>query len=381
MGAILISGISMSFFIVLLLLTKKDKSLTDRILAVWVGVIGIHLLGYYLNQMGYWETCPHLIGITAPFPLLHGPLLFLYTLYSLRSDTKIRKIDYLHFLPALLAYLYMSRFFFFYTAEEKILVDQGRIPDFQVFEGLLLLASLGSGLAYSFLSYRLTWKHKRKIDNNFSFDEGINLRWLRWCILGIGGMFVTAAIVVGMREGFGIVFPFNGDYLFYSFIIALIFYIGFFGIKHRNIFTNNPQIVGPHPGQAAPAEKYRNSGLREEEARAIHRQLLELMEKEKPYLDPRLTLAALAGSLGVSTNQLSQVINQEEAVHFHDFINRYRVEEFIRRASRNKHFSLLALALDAGFNSKSSFNSIFKKFKGLTPSRYLTEGVRDQRKG
>jgi len=74
----------------------------------------------------------------------------------------------------------------------------------------------------------------------------------------------------------------------------------------------------------------------------------------------------------ISPNQLSQIINQEAKVNFHDFVNNYRVEEFINRATTNKKYSLLALALDSGFNSKSSFNTIFKKQKGVTPSQYLS---------
>jgi hypothetical protein len=97
MNVILISGIFLSFFIVLLLFTKKQEDLTERILAAWLVIIAIHLLGFYLYHQGYWEVYPHLIGVTATFPLLHGPMLFLYTLYSLRYDRKIRSVDYLHF--------------------------------------------------------------------------------------------------------------------------------------------------------------------------------------------------------------------------------------------------------------------------------------------
>lgn len=88
MEVIFISGIFMSCFIVVLLLTKKDKALPDKILALLIAFIGIHLLGYYFKQTGYWEKYPHLIGLTAPVPLFHGPLLYLYCLYALRGAKK-----------------------------------------------------------------------------------------------------------------------------------------------------------------------------------------------------------------------------------------------------------------------------------------------------
>jgi AraC-like DNA-binding protein len=131
--------------------------------------------------------------------------------------------------------------------------------------------------------------------------------------------------------------------------------------------------------KAAPylQEKYKKSGLREEALQFGHNKLLNFMTAEKSYLDPRLTLSGLANKLEMSPNQLSQIINQQEAVNFHDFVNRFRIDEFIERASKNESFSLLAHALDSGFNSKSSFNSIFKKHKGMTPSQFLKSGERD----
>ncbi|WP_339736536.1 helix-turn-helix domain-containing protein [uncultured Sunxiuqinia sp.] len=371
MDAIFTSGIFMSFFIVFLLFTKKNKALTDRILAAWVAIMGIHLLGYYLYHLGFWELYPHLIGVTAPFPLLHGPMLYLYTLYSLRNDSKIRRIDYLHFAPVAIAYLYMAKFFFFYTIEQKRMVDRGEIDDFGLFSSILLIGFVVSGLSYSILAYRLTWKHKRQIDDNFSYDEGINLDWLRYCIWAIGIIFLTVTIILVTRELFEVPYSFNADYIFYTLIIVFIFYIGYFGIRHQDMFTHNVKDLKSSP--PLPDEKYKKSGLNEALLEEGHQKLLDFMHAEKPFLDPKLTLSGLASALNMSPNQLSQIINQQEQMNFHDFVNRYRVDEFIHRASQNNRFSILAHALDSGFNSKSSFNSIFKKHKDRTPSQYIAQ--------
>ena len=138
MNVIFTIGIFISLFQFVLLLNKKNKSLPDKVLASLMLIIGIHLSSYYLYHLGYWDTYPHLIGITAPLPLFYGPILYLYILYSLRSENHIRKRDHLHFLPAVLSYLYMFQFYFFYSAEEKRLVDLGQIDDFDVFSNLLL---------------------------------------------------------------------------------------------------------------------------------------------------------------------------------------------------------------------------------------------------
>jgi AraC-like DNA-binding protein len=377
MEVIFISGIFMSFFIALLLLTKKSKALPDKILAVWITFIGIHLLGFYFNQLGYWEEYPNLIGVTAPIPLFHGPLLYLYCLYALRGEQRVRRIDYLHFVPGVLAYLYMFNFFFFYSTAEKIMVDKGEVNDFNIFSIILLIAILFSGFAYVVFSYRLTIQYRNKIKDSFSFSEGISLKWLRYCIVCIGLLFILAIIVFFMRDGLNISFPFNPEYIFYFVLIIFIFYLGYFGIKHENIFVSKPLPESSTTAQKPAPEKYKNSGMKAELVEELYEKLLKFMEEKKPYLNPKLSLSELAHELDVSSNQLSQIINAQAKVNFHDFINTYRVDEFIQNAESNTRFSLLALALDAGFNSKSSFNYIFKKQKGVSPSQYLS-GIKKQ---
>ncbi|MCB2196420.1 MAG: helix-turn-helix domain-containing protein [Bacteroidetes bacterium] len=373
MDIIFISGIFMSFFIVLLLLTKRKKTLPDKILAVWITFIGIHLLGFYYNQAGYWERYPHLIGITAPIPLFHGPLLYLYCLYTLKGAKKLKPVSLVHFIPGVGVYLYMTSFFFFYTAKEKLMVDSGELKDFETFSLLLLIAIFVSGLSYSIFAFRLTIQHKHKIENQFSYHEGISLKWLRYCIISMGLVFLFAVFVFIVRDAMNVSFPFNPEYLFYTIMIALIFYIGYFGIKQENIFISNPAITNDESEKKSSTEKYKHSGMKEEVAIQLYEKLLQFMDQEKPFLNPKLNLAELAAKLEITTNQLSQIINQQAGVNFHDFVNKYRIEEFLQRAKTNRTFSLLALALDSGFNSKSSFNYIFKKQKGVSPSQYIAK--------
>ena len=375
MEVVFISGIFMSFFIVLLLLTKKNKTLPDKILTIWMAVIGLHLLGFYYSQAGYWGKYPHLIGTTAPIPLFHGPLLYLYSLYALRSKNRFHFPDLLHFVPGIAAYFYMSRFFFFYSPEKKILIDKGEINDFSTFSYVLLVSILLSGIIYSILSYRLTIRYKKTIKERFSYSEGISLQWLRYCIVSMALIFLSAIIVFGLRDGLSVAFPFNPEYIFYIILILLIFYIGYFGIKHENIFIDSTVVENR---KKATEEKYKNSGVKDEEAAKIYEKLLQFMQEEKPFLKPKLSLSELAENLDLSTNQLSQIINQQAGENFYDFVNKYRVEEFLQKAEKNRNLSLLALALDAGFNSKSSFNYIFKRQKGLSPSQYLAEIAKKQ---
>jgi len=151
-------------------------------------------------------------------------------------------------------------------------------------------------------------------------------------------------------------------------VILLILSLGYFGVRHQGIFTERLQVIHEKQG-----EKYQKSTLSESKAKAINSLLLKVMQEEKPYLNPKLTLSELAKMVNATPNNLSQVINQFQEVNFFDFINRYRIEEFKKLAIEKPHFNILALAYEAGFNSKSSFNNLFKKFTNQTPSQYIKE--------
>lgn len=251
------------------------KSLPDKLLAFGICTIGLHLLSYYLYSLGWWNKYPHLIGVTVPFPLLYGPILFLYTKYSLKINSTLTRKDYLHFAPAALSFLYMARFFFFYSGKEKLLVISGAVDDFSLFTSVLLIAYAISGLTYTILAYLKTEVHKPVVENNFSYENEISLDWLRYSIVWNASIFLVVACVLALREGLGFEFPFNADFIFYTLIVIHICWIGSFGIQHENIFSNlrapdqQDLIAAPRSGE------YKNSGLKHDAAAAIHKQLLQ----------------------------------------------------------------------------------------------------------
>src|SRR6056297_2537247 len=183
----------------------------------------------------------------------------------------------------------MSNFFFFYTPEEKRLLDNGEMKEYMLFSIVLLIAILISGITYAILSYRLTLKHKQKIEDNFSYREGINIKWLRNCILSIGLVFLSATIIALVRDAFGFHFSFNADYIIYIILIALVFYIGYFGIKQENIFTSQELSENLITEERERSEKYKNSGLKSDLVEELYGNLLKIMDEEKPYLDPKLS--------------------------------------------------------------------------------------------
>jgi AraC-like DNA-binding protein len=120
-------------------------------------------------------------------------------------------------------------------------------------------------------------------------------------------------------------------------------------------------------------EKLTSNILNNQLIETLKKELLTYFEEEEPYLNPQLSLKFVADVLGLNTNKMSYLINQAFDTNFNDFINQYRLNHFktIAIDPKNSHLTILGLAYDSGFNSKSVFNTYFKKIEGLTPRAWL----------
>lgn len=370
-----LSGIIITCFLCILLFTKKEKSKADILLSIWLLVTGIHLTLYYIFITGRYIHSPVLLGIEMPLPLAQGPFLLLYT--AALTNFRIKPIySLLHFLPIAIIYLFMIPFFGLPNAE-KIMVYQNKGAGYESITFTVMLLIMFSGIIYVILSLLLLRRHKKMISQQFSYSEKISLNWLRFLIFG------TAAIWICVI--------FGNDFLIYTFAVFYVILIGYFGIRQEGIFTaRNLYHQESHPVDIPSAaenmlqefisdrtipekSKYQKSGLSNPAALEIHKQLTALMQQEKLFKSPELTLPELAERLHTHPNNLSQVINTFEEKNFYDYINLQRVEEFKRLIidDENKQYTMLSIAFECGFNSKTSFNRNFKKVTGLAPSEFL----------
>ncbi len=177
-------------------------------------------------------------------------------------------------------------------------------------------------------------------------------------------IFSTVHHVFGL---FSWVFCTHGLSLSLSVFIILI---GYFGLKQKEIFIQYHDINIEFLTESKT--KYASVALKEADVKKYVNQIRNFMSDEKPYLDANLSLPDLARKLNIPSHHLSRVINEQFNVNFFDFINQYRVNE-VKSMIANPEFenlSLLGIAYDSGFNTKSAFNRVFKKLTGLTPSEY-----------
>lgn len=376
-----LSGIILSFFLAFVLFTKSNKTTADIILMVWLTVTGLHLFTFYLYFTEQYLDYPFLAVLGFPLPLAQGPFLYLYTSQQ-TSSTPFDKRQLLHFLPVLLSYLLFAEFFFLSLEDQaEVFRQQGRGYETQTQTNFY--AVLISGLVYVFLSLRQLFRYRRHIVHQFSNTDKINFNWLLYLIIWILAIWI---IILIMRD----------DKLIFGAAALFVLWLGYFGIKQVQVFSQNTPMLpvepapaddasgisdeemssepdSPAPDRTTGSSKYEKSSLSEDDAVLIHERLHHLMVEEKPFKNPDLTLNDLAKSLEVHPNHLSQVINSRENKNFYDLINKRRVEEFISLVAHDasSQYTLLGLAYDCGFNSKASFNRNFKKHMRLTPSDYV----------
>jgi AraC-like DNA-binding protein len=375
-----LAGICISFFLGFLLWAKKNKSLADKVLATWLLLVGFHLLQFYLFFSGRLYEFPWLLGMGLPFPLLHGPFLYLYVCTLSGQMERLRPKSLLHFIPVMAEFIYLIPFML-RPASEKIAVFQNQGIGYENFNTIHSVLVPLSGIVYVTWCILVLNRHKRNILDQFSDIEKINLNWLRYLIYSLALIWLLVLL--------------HDDTLVFSAVVIFVLFIGYWGINQVGIFNQKnvlqpaelrpeetplpppepvrPPLTEPIGSADTPKRKYSRSGLSEDTATQLHKTLIELMEREKPFKESGLTLAELARRLNTVPNYLSQVINEKEGKNFFDYINTLRVEEFKKIASgpEGKKYTLLGMAYDCGFNSKSSFNKYFRKVTGVSPSEYF----------
>ena len=381
LSLILVVSAAQGFFLAVIILFRQRKIYASRFLAALIFFYSFFILGAFISQAGFIEKYPRLLFLTPGLPLLFGPLHYLYASYLIHPQReKFPAIQWLHFLPFILFRLSLIRDmirpaheilgYIHGIATEKPLIPAW-IPDW-----FLVL----QGLTYMALTIRILQIYRHQIEDAFSTIEKINLSWLQ----RITYLATVVWVLIFIKD---LVYLFEyrifGDLHVEAILTAIYVYaLGYLGLFKAEVFAwpeISQAIQKLEESQDSAREKYEKSGLTEETAQKHLRDLEKLMIAQKPFQKPDLTLHELSRMLSIKPHNLSEILNRYLQQNIYDYINMYRVKQVKRDMNdpMKENLTLLALALDAGFNSKSSFNSIFKKFTGVTPSAYRQSPVTD----
>jgi len=344
----------------------------DLILAALLFVLFLQISSNYLEYNGSYERYPHLVGATSSLVFLYGPLIYFYVQSYIARNAKFKPIYLLHLVPFVLYNLVLIPFYI-KSGPEKLAYHQNvlsDVPNFWLSVALILKAITLP--IYLIWSLYLLKDHVKNINQYFAHTETIDLGWLRYLLwsMAVVGLVVMVLSLVKITSGA------NFDTEKYIFAIATfwIFGLGYYGLKQTPIFIGATEAQDTAKGQKQnKAQTYQKNRVKSSDADIYEKVLIAHMEKEKPYLKNKLTLNQLAQETDIPSHHLSQVLNEILGQNFFDFVNAYRIEEFKQQIKdpANQNLSILGIAMNCGFNSKASFNRIFKKHTGATPSQYM----------
>ena len=360
-----------AFFFTVLLIQKKPRALHDNILIFWLTYLGAYI-GVYAFYSHELFTHFQLLSISLiSLLMLHGPFLYYYVLTLVFDKRQNAWKDLLHIIPFVLFNLYILISSFSPGISEKLNIEKVSPGDnTPLLFSFFLIMTAFSGTVYFSLTIRLFKKLDINIFNNFSNSVNIDLFWIRKLVFVFGVIWtalISVTVIHHIFHMFSMVFCTDGLFLSLSVFVILI---GYFGLKQKVIFSSEDIIVAG--GASKTHTKYSGSRLFDSEAKQYAGKLTDYMKSAKPYLNPDLSLPQLATELNISSHYLSQVINEQFNLNFFDFVNGYRVEAFKEKIidPEFRNFSLLGIAFECGFNSKSAFNRIFKQTSGITPSQF-----------
>lgn len=345
-------GFSQSLFAALLMMAKRERTVSDRLLAGWLCLLGLEFLTCALDYSIFGKPL-----LSSSF-LLFNPAFYLYVSSLTSKSFSLRWIQLLHLLP----------FIFFeigaYVIKETISLHTFFHSDTTLgFRLAFAVATLVSWLIYNILSLRQVIRHRRNLVNEFStIESAISLGWLLFIIV-FYILYCVVAFIIGATvvfQGTNLLLPhiFN-----YSALLFMIYALGFYGLWQKPIYRKN--------GQEEIPVRYKSSVLGVRKKKDIRNRILEYFENDRPYLQSELNMDLLSSALSVPKHQLTEVLNTEIGKNFFQFVNGYRVEAVkAMLADKKNRYSVEAIGYECGFSSKSSFFTVFKNLTGQTPLEY-----------
>ncbi len=374
---ILLAGALQGFILGLLLFSRRANQAANRVLAALLWLLSFHLVLVGFDNRDFMMRFPHFSHLTWVLPALYGPLVLIFLRRMTQLAPRPSRREGLYFLPFLavlalqLPYLLQSA-----AAKRVYLDDYARSvqDDFGLSnQAVNFIHLLFFGLCL--LTYRA---HEKRIREYYSDISKVRLEWLGQ-FLYLAFAIVVFSVFVFYARKFD--WPILSAFYPWHFlgVVALIYWMAYRALAQPMLFAGEVEVVGqggpavgPEPATpSAPAE----TGPVDSQRKALADNLVRLMEGQRLYLNSELTVQDLVDVLQANRQYISEALNIHLGKSFYDFVNDYRVEAFKRLCNdpAHRHYTILGLAMEAGFNSKATFNAVFKKKVGMTPSEYARQ--------
>lgn len=357
-----IFGSIQSLFFALLLISKKEKKKCDRILLFWFLYFCLHLL---FPAFVFYNYPDHISFSGMDIGFLAAHVVFLHHYISSLSGMKSSPMKSLVlFLFIVVGTLLFVSPYLFMGLENRTLLMTGQ-AGFPIIMLAGTLFLIGATSYYLYSSIVIMKRFRIDMHEQISNTDGMMMMWIDVLIVGFIVLY-SSVLILFLLMLFTSLQPHLADYGFYLGLVLFLFWMGFSAVRQGAVFL---------PDTKPADEKNSDNVLKSptEKERLFGEKVKEFTEGEKIYLRNEIRMSQMAEMLSVSPQYLSFVLNSVIEMSFYDFINSYRINEVCSRIESGdiKEQTILSLALESGFNSKATFNRIFKKQKGMNPSEYI----------
>ncbi|WP_062060162.1 AraC family transcriptional regulator [Aquimarina longa] len=357
-------GFFQSLFILLVyLFSPRKRRYISGFMAFLIAVLFIGLSGKVLHSAGVWDRNFRLIAFSELSALLFGPTIYLFTRATLKRKN-YSKEDLVHYIPALVYSTFIA--IYFIIPSDSVIQERARTGEMMRVIYACHAVGLIVNLTYWILSWRVFQHFSKDMKNELSYE--VRTRFMTNFLLIVGGclciwtlLFLTSLFGFGMLER-------NARPYIWIILTFIILFITYYGMI-------SPQVLRIVPDTGS--KKYHQSKLSVTDMDRLKEQLESLMLKKKPYLNSKLLKTELAQMLGVNNPELARLLNENIGMNFFEYVNYYRIKEFVSLAKTDKakQLTFFGLAQEAGFNSKTTFNKSFKKLMGTSPTVYFNKNL------
>ena len=352
---------------------KINNNIPNLILGILLIITCYHRTTYTIGFMGWYDVYRNtkINYFLIPLSFAVGPLIYFYIKSFVVQAFGFSKKDLFHLIPTVIylsfrivVYVYDSSQSGFSDTQNGIFMQSDVYLALDIFYVVIVSIHMLLYLAFSIFLY---YQYRKALVQQYSNTYKSELLWLRNFLFVYSFLFVFDVIQM-VTDEFILNLGWTGRWWYQFFSVLIVIYVGIKGF-YTDMGTLKKIDLSIKP--ILKTEKSTNNEF--DKVKELER-LERIVSTEKLYLDPNLSLNLLAKAVRMSPTLVSDIINRGLGQNFNDYINKYRVETIVKRLrdENYSHLSILAIALDNGFNSKATFNRVFKKIKGKSPSEYRT---------
>ncbi|MCG8582635.1 MAG: helix-turn-helix domain-containing protein [Bacteroidales bacterium] len=363
----LVIGAALIFLMAFFLWFYPRSFFANKVLGVLIFFWGFTVLLFVIQSKEFYIRYPHIFGIGTGFVLLFFPLIYLYIKTYLYKDARQLKTFWKHTIPLVLFWMAFSPFYFQSAAVKSSIIAEG-IPEWlRTLLRIVDIVIITQGVFYTLISLRLLDHFQYFRERRLSETQSKAINWLKQLIL-INVLLWAVGASGALLEIIKFNAPFDLFKIYYLGLTGLTLWMGYFTLKKPHLFSEGQNIKNITKAKSEESEEEVDDKIKEDLEK-----LVSYMDESKPYLNNEMNLQHLSEGTELSKHRISEVINKALNKTFYDVINMYRTNEAIRLMNEgfHKQHTLTSLAEMAGFNSKATFNRIFKKNTGKTPSEFI----------